>query len=102
MVTSLTLKAPAVRNALATAVKKGLKMRVLAEREVAWKADYAGAGVTEHLIATEDEKKNKKTIGSCEFFIGATKPGESREKTMARDCLTGYHWHVAYVIALSC
>eukprot|EP00929_Paragymnodinium_shiwhaense_P064579 TRINITY_DN32368_c0_g1_i1.p1 TRINITY_DN32368_c0_g1~~TRINITY_DN32368_c0_g1_i1.p1 ORF type:complete len:557 (-),score=117.73 TRINITY_DN32368_c0_g1_i1:328-1998(-) len=100
MITSLTLKAPGVRSALETAVKKGMKLEVLVEKEIAWKADYAGPTDGDFLLAKKDEMTKRRKIGGCDFFLGATKPGESREKTMARDYLKAYHWHVAYVVSL--
>eukprot|EP00927_Polykrikos_kofoidii_P086374 TRINITY_DN9652_c0_g1_i1.p1 TRINITY_DN9652_c0_g1~~TRINITY_DN9652_c0_g1_i1.p1 ORF type:complete len:597 (+),score=142.01 TRINITY_DN9652_c0_g1_i1:34-1791(+) len=100
MVTSLTLKAPAVKIAFNTAVKRGVKMRVLCEREIAWKAFYAGPAELDHLLATTTERTTRQTIGGCDFFVGATKPGESREGTYGRDFLKYFHWHVGYVLVL--
>ena len=47
MITSLTLKAPAVLEALEAVVKKGCRLKVLLEREIAWKA---GLGILVFLL----------------------------------------------------
>jgi len=99
MVTSLTLKAPRVRQALQAAAEQGVRVRQLLEREIAWKAWYAGhGGGHRHLLASADELDSKQQIGECEYFIGATAPGHSRTGTDGRDEYWGYHWHVAYVL----
>lgn len=101
MVTSLTLKSPAVRNALCTACTEGARIRVLLEREIAWKAWYAGPSGLKYLLASEEEYSHRKDIAGCQFFIGATEPGNSRTGTDNRDSLFSYHWHVAYVLEVS-
>lgn len=99
MVTSLTLKAPRVRQVLQAAADQGVRVRQLLEREIAWKAWYAGQGGGQnHLLASADEYDSKQRIGECEYFIGATEPGHSRTGTDGRDDFWGYHWHVGYVL----
>eukprot|EP00930_Biecheleria_cincta_P098192 TRINITY_DN89874_c0_g1_i1.p1 TRINITY_DN89874_c0_g1~~TRINITY_DN89874_c0_g1_i1.p1 ORF type:complete len:396 (-),score=52.82 TRINITY_DN89874_c0_g1_i1:93-1202(-) len=101
MVTSLTLKSPAVIAALEQAAAKGCRVRVLVEREIAWKAWYAGPSALDHLLATPAEVTNRRSVAGCNFYIGATEPGESRTGENNRDRLWGYHWHVAYVLEVS-
>eukprot|EP00437_Effrenium_voratum_P017512 CAMPEP_0181446546 /NCGR_PEP_ID=MMETSP1110-20121109/26160_1 /TAXON_ID=174948 /ORGANISM="Symbiodinium sp., Strain CCMP421" /LENGTH=416 /DNA_ID=CAMNT_0023570627 /DNA_START=36 /DNA_END=1287 /DNA_ORIENTATION=- len=98
MVTSLTLKAPAVLEALEDAEKKGCKLKVLLEREIAWKAWYAGPYSLDHLLATAKEQRQRHKVAGCEFFLGATPPGHSRTGLDGRDQMFGYHWHFAYVL----
>ncbi|CAK9082141.1 unnamed protein product [Durusdinium trenchii] len=100
MITSLTLKAPAILEALETVVKKGCRMKILLEREIAWKAWYAGPHSLDHLLATEKESRYPHQVAGCEFFIGATAPGSSRTGKDGRDQMFGYHWHVAYVLEI--
>eukprot|EP00933_Yihiella_yeosuensis_P061337 TRINITY_DN64140_c0_g1_i1.p1 TRINITY_DN64140_c0_g1~~TRINITY_DN64140_c0_g1_i1.p1 ORF type:complete len:440 (+),score=76.51 TRINITY_DN64140_c0_g1_i1:75-1394(+) len=99
MVTSLTLKSPAVISALKSAAAKGAKIRVVLEREIAWKAWYAGPNGLNYLLATPEEYGTRVSIPGCgNFFVGATEPGNSRTGTDNRDRWSGYHWHVAYVL----
>lgn len=100
MVTSITLKSEAVVAALDEAVAKGCRVRVLLEREIAWKAWYAGPSALKHLIASEEEKVKRRQVGGCQMFVGATEPGDSRTGSDGRDRLWGYHWHVAYVVEI--
>eukprot|EP00931_Biecheleriopsis_adriatica_P078479 TRINITY_DN51940_c0_g1_i1.p1 TRINITY_DN51940_c0_g1~~TRINITY_DN51940_c0_g1_i1.p1 ORF type:complete len:431 (-),score=83.79 TRINITY_DN51940_c0_g1_i1:40-1332(-) len=97
MVTSLTLKSPAVVRALEEAVESGCRLRILLEREIAWKAWYAGPSALSHLLASSAEQHRKRRIAGCDFFVGATESGESRVGG-DRDRYWGYHWHYAYVI----
>lgn len=101
MVTSLTLKSPAVIAALEQAAAKGCRVRVLLQREIAWKAWYAGPSALDHLLATPAEVGTERSVAGCNFFIGATEPGQSRTGANNRDRLGGYHWHVAYVLEVS-
>jgi len=98
--TSLTLKSRRVRALLEEAPSKGVQVRVHLEREIAWKAWYAGTGSgPSYLLADDEEFRERQKIGDCEFFVGCRPPGESRTGG-ARDRLWGYHWHVAYVVEL--
>jgi len=102
MITSLTLKSQRVAALLSEAPSRGVEVRTLLEREIAWKAWYAGSGRgPKYLIAeTDSERCERQRLGNCEFFIGATKPGDSRiggDRNRRMD----YHWHVAYVLDLS-
>lgn len=100
-ITSLTLKSKYVCDWLSTAASKGITVRVLDERELAWKAWYAGRGeASSHLLAVAREADERQRIGSCDFFVGATKPNKSREGG-EKDKIgpsADYHWHVAYVL----
>eukprot|EP00418_Pyrodinium_bahamense_P006548 CAMPEP_0179023768 /NCGR_PEP_ID=MMETSP0796-20121207/7102_1 /TAXON_ID=73915 /ORGANISM="Pyrodinium bahamense, Strain pbaha01" /LENGTH=399 /DNA_ID=CAMNT_0020719693 /DNA_START=110 /DNA_END=1309 /DNA_ORIENTATION=- len=98
MVTSLTLKSPQVRAALEAAPKYGVRVRQLVEREIAWKAWYAGPRGLDHLLASKVERRERQRIGECEFFVGTTEPGNSRTGSDGRDRFWNYHWHVAYVL----
>eukprot|EP00913_Durusdinium_trenchii_P003878 g3587.t1 len=93
-------QAPAILEALETVVKKGCRMKILLEREIAWKAWYAGPHSLDHLLATEKESRYPHQVAGCEFFIGATAPGSSRTGKDGRDQMFGYHWHVAYVLEI--
>lgn len=75
-------------------------MKVLLEREIAWKAWYAGPNALEHLLATEEQETSPREVAGCRFFLGATKPGRSRSKKDGRDRWFGYHWHMAYVLEI--
>lgn len=99
--TSLTLKARRVCTLLAAASLRGVRVRILLEREVAWKAWYAGTGsAPTALLASDAEFGARQQLGDNSFFLGATRPGASRGGG-SRDVLWGYHWHVAYVLDLS-
>ncbi|CAE7763316.1 prmC [Symbiodinium sp. CCMP2592] len=98
MISSLTLKSPAIINALEAAEKRGCKLRVLLEREIGWKAWYAGPAALDHLLASPKELRDRRKVAGCKFFIGATAPGNSRTGLDGRDDLWGYHWHFAYVL----
>lgn len=100
MITSLTLKSPQVRDLLETAAAQGVRTRILVEREIAWKAWYAGPRGLDHLLATPAEHAQRQRIGECDFFVGATEPGDSRTGSDGRDRYWNYHWHVAYVLDL--
>jgi len=95
MVTSLTLKAPKVRELLRAAPKRGVHVQVLVEREIAWKAWYAGPEQTDYLMASGEERRARQSIGDCSFFVGATKSGRLGDKDRA---CPSYSWHVAYVL----
>lgn len=96
--TSLTLKSQCVCRSLAQARSRGVTVKILVEREIAWKAWYAGRGSSpSYLLATESEYRARQLIGDCEFFVGATEPGHSRLGGV-RDSRWGYHWHYAYVL----
>uniref|UniRef100_A0A7S1WKY9 Methyltransferase small domain-containing protein n=1 Tax=Alexandrium catenella TaxID=2925 RepID=A0A7S1WKY9_ALECA len=100
MVTSLTLKSPQVRSVLESAQAQGVRARQLVEREIAWKAWYAGPSGLDHLLATPAEHCQRQRVGECDFFVGATEPGNSRTGSDGRDRYWNYHWHVAYVLDL--
>lgn len=102
MVTSLTLKSQRVAALLSEAPSRGVEVRTLLEREIAWKAWYAGSGRgPKYLLADTDlERRERQRMGNCEFFVGATKPGDSRIGG-DRNGRMDYHWHVAYVLDLS-
>lgn len=102
MVSSLTLKAPAVLEALERTVKNGCALKVLLERAIAWKAWYAGPNSLDHLLATKNQRDTPHEVAGCRLFLGATVPGSSRFGTSedGRDLLLGYHWHMAYVLEL--
>lgn len=98
MLTSLTLKSRRARQLLEEAPQRGLRVRQLLEREIAWKAYYAGrGGCPPYLLASEGEREQRRRIGDCSYFVGCTRPGDSRQGG-DRDRLFGYHWHVAYVL----
>eukprot|EP00928_Gymnodinium_smaydae_P012017 TRINITY_DN14388_c0_g1_i1.p1 TRINITY_DN14388_c0_g1~~TRINITY_DN14388_c0_g1_i1.p1 ORF type:complete len:447 (+),score=72.39 TRINITY_DN14388_c0_g1_i1:41-1381(+) len=103
MITSLTLKAPAVRAALEAAPSHGVRVQVLLEREMAWKAWFAGPSSNSYLLASDDEEARRLRLGDGEYFVGATRPGRSR--TLPRDHRAynyfSYHWHVGYVLDVS-
>mmetsp|Transcript_60012 Transcript_60012/g.130159 ORF Transcript_60012/g.130159 Transcript_60012/m.130159 type:complete len:454 (+) Transcript_60012:69-1430(+) len=99
---SLTLTAPVVRRTLDAAKDEGCRIRVLVEREIGWKAWYAGSGSTDHLLAVGKDCSERRKIGGCEFFVGATSPGDARfVETRGFDVRYGYHWHVAYVLEVT-
>jgi len=98
MISSLTLKSPSIIDALEAASNNGCKIRVLLEREIGWKAWYAGPSALDHLLANQKELRSRRKVADCEFFIGATAPGNSRTGLDGRDDLWGYHWHFAYVL----
>merc|ERR1712151_234811 len=101
MITSLTLKSRRVCALLAEAPTRGVRVRILLEREIAWKAFYAGNGSgSGYLMATDNEYASRQRIGENEFFIGASPPGRSRTGGQ-RDGLYGYNWHTAYVLDIS-
>uniref|UniRef100_A0A7S4Q1U4 Methyltransferase small domain-containing protein n=1 Tax=Alexandrium monilatum TaxID=311494 RepID=A0A7S4Q1U4_9DINO len=100
LITSLTLKSPQVRGLLGSAPARGVRVRQLLEREIAWKAWYAGPRGLDHLLASPEEHDRRRRIGECEFFVGATEPGNSRTGSDGRDRFFNYHWHVAYVLDL--
>jgi hypothetical protein len=98
--TSLTLKSRQLCRWLAEAPSKGIRVQILHEREIAWKAWYAGRGSSPHLCATAEERRNRQQIGEAKYFVGSCEPSESRsggEKNSIGP-RAGYHWHVAYVI----
>jgi hypothetical protein len=101
MVTSLTLKSVAVREALEAASARGLLVNLLVEREIAWKAWYAGPGSgIDQLLATGAEVGNRQRIGANSYYVGAVPPSKSRTGLNGRDKLFGYHWHMAYVLCI--
>merc|ERR1712139_78673 len=96
--TSLTLKSKQVQKLLAMAPSKGIRVKQLLEREVAWKAWYAGrGGGPEYLVASPSEQRDRQQIGECAYYVGCCEPGKSRQGG-ERNSLWGYHWHVAYVL----
>eukprot|EP00812_Abedinium_dasypus_P010491 NODE_4108_length_709_cov_268.278287.p2 GENE.NODE_4108_length_709_cov_268.278287~~NODE_4108_length_709_cov_268.278287.p2 ORF type:complete len:141 (-),score=30.62 NODE_4108_length_709_cov_268.278287:269-691(-) len=97
--TSLTLKARGVVAALEAAHAAGVSARIVSEREIAYKAWYAGRGGMGHLLASAAERSTRVRIGGCQYFVGMTEPGNSREPGEGRRDF-GYHWHVAYVLDL--
>lgn len=98
---SLSLKSRRLCALLEEAPKRGVRVRVLLEREVAWKAWYAGRGSSpSFLLSNADEVESKQRIGDCEFFVGCTRPGESRIGG-DRNRMSIYHWHVAYVLDIA-
>lgn len=100
-ITSLTLKSHRVRALLEEAATQDVVVRVLVEREIAWKAWYAGRGSgSSYLLATADEVCHRQKIGGCEYYVGATPPERSRQGG-DRDRLDDYHWHVAYILDLT-
>mmetsp|Transcript_34389 Transcript_34389/g.73235 ORF Transcript_34389/g.73235 Transcript_34389/m.73235 type:complete len:572 (+) Transcript_34389:208-1923(+) len=100
MITSLTLKARRIRALLEQAPAAGVKVNILLEREIAWKAFYAGSGRgPKHLLASHDEYREKQKIGEHSYFVGACPPGRSRGGG-DRDRRFDYHWHVGYVLDL--
>lgn len=100
VLTSLTLKARSVCATLQSAREKGIRFRCLVEREVAWKAWYAGPLGHDHLLADAKDSKQRQKIGEVEFFVGATRPGRPRLQTHSdgRQRDIGFHWHVVYVL----
>merc|ERR1719263_898595 len=78
--TSLTLKSKQVYRWLAEAPKNGIRVRVLHESEIAWKAWYAGrGGGPSYLLASPSEREQRQRIGDCDFYVGACEPRKSRE-----------------------
>mmetsp|Transcript_42694 Transcript_42694/g.117821 ORF Transcript_42694/g.117821 Transcript_42694/m.117821 type:complete len:518 (-) Transcript_42694:68-1621(-) len=101
MVTSLTFKAVRVRSILDAACAAGVQVRILAEREIAWKAWYAGRGAigNDYLLAADPEERCvRRRIGGCEFYVGATEPRSKRMGNEGAHVGSGYHWQVAYVL----
>merc|ERR1712151_718438 len=96
--TSLTLRSPAVRAALEDAAQSGIQVRVLVEREVAWKAWYAGPSSFSHLLVSGDQSSSRTHLGENEFFVGATEEPRLIKRAPKN---VGYHWHVAYVLDIS-
>lgn len=98
--TSLTFKSKTVRRLFESAATVGVAIRVLVEREVAWKAWYAGSYRVQHLLAnSSDERTERQTIGCCQFFVGATEHARLLRPEIAhRARNAGYNWHVAYVL----
>eukprot|EP01062_Namystynia_karyoxenos_P079908 TRINITY_DN8516_c0_g1_i2.p1 TRINITY_DN8516_c0_g1~~TRINITY_DN8516_c0_g1_i2.p1 ORF type:complete len:425 (+),score=93.02 TRINITY_DN8516_c0_g1_i2:90-1277(+) len=103
IVSSLSLKAGAVRSALETACASRCQLQVLLEREVAWKAWYAGGSDSRHLMMTEEERTTPLKIGGARLWSGAAPPGQPRMCCVedGRRDHVGYHWHVLHVISLS-
>eukprot|EP00929_Paragymnodinium_shiwhaense_P075298 TRINITY_DN38488_c0_g1_i1.p1 TRINITY_DN38488_c0_g1~~TRINITY_DN38488_c0_g1_i1.p1 ORF type:complete len:437 (+),score=57.09 TRINITY_DN38488_c0_g1_i1:77-1387(+) len=99
-ITSLTLKAPQVRAALDAAAVAGLTIRIMVEREIGWKAWYAGPVGNNHLMATNEEETSKRLIGGCKMFVGATEPSRPRHETTSKK-YRGYEWHIGYVLDIS-
>lgn len=97
LISSLTLKSLMVQRLLKQAPEQGVRVRTLVEREIGWKAWYAGAGGSDFLIASKSEAREKVRLGSCDFFVGATTPGHSRQGG-SRDSIWDYHWHYVYVL----
>jgi len=95
--TSLTLKSKLVCTLLEEAERKGVSVQILREKEVGYKVWYAGDGVR-HLLASPSETLCKQKIGSCEYFVGCTKNSQPRFATSLQHQMSGYHWHVAYII----
>eukprot|EP00747_Dinoflagellata_sp_TGD_P186043 gnl/TRDRNA2_/TRDRNA2_42877_c0_seq1.p1 gnl/TRDRNA2_/TRDRNA2_42877_c0~~gnl/TRDRNA2_/TRDRNA2_42877_c0_seq1.p1 ORF type:complete len:106 (-),score=13.46 gnl/TRDRNA2_/TRDRNA2_42877_c0_seq1:83-400(-) len=99
MLTSLSLKSKAVQAALESAPKKGVHVRMLLEREIGWKAWYAGpGGGVDHLLASREEQAKRTRIGDCEYYVGASKPSSRRLLGPDTSGCFGYHWHVGYVL----
>mmetsp|Transcript_14112 Transcript_14112/g.33201 ORF Transcript_14112/g.33201 Transcript_14112/m.33201 type:complete len:456 (-) Transcript_14112:95-1462(-) len=103
VVSSLTLKAPGVVRALETTEERGMECRCLLEREVAWKAWYAGPWGHDYLLATRGELRQRAKVAGLELFVGAAPPGKARLQTVAdgRGRCRSYHWHVLYVLDFS-
>jgi len=100
VVSSLSLKAPAVREAIKNAAAKGCVVTPLLMREVAYKAWYAGAGGMDHLLATEEEMQGPIDLGGCKLWAGCSRPGRPRA-CMYDDGRAGessYHWHFVQVL----
>jgi len=102
IVTSLTLKAQSVRATLQSINPRNVHCRCLVEREVAWKAWYAGPAGHDYLLADDEQCARRERIGEVDFFVGATRPGAPRLQTHhdGRHEEWGYHWHVVYVLDL--
>jgi len=102
VVSSLTLKAPAVLEALHGLADRGVSCACLAEREVAWKAWYAGPQSRGHLLAKGTEIRQRHNVRGQDIrlFVGATPPGQSRLQIVndGRAHHLSYHWHVVYVL----
>jgi methylase of polypeptide subunit release factors len=97
VVTSLSLKGKRVEKAI-NELDNAYDFRILVEREVAWKASFAGGGKTAHLLASDKEKTTRTAIGGKSFFVGATPPGEPRMQTVNDGRSTRYHWQVVYIL----
>jgi len=99
---SMTLKSLRVQELFAALPSRRLEAKILVEREIAWKAWYAGRGVwgggSRHLLATGSGVSSRTRIGDCDFFVGATdSPRVKREGRHHFD----YHWHMSYVVHIS-
>jgi len=99
---SMTLKSLRVRELLSQAPERNLSVEILLEREVAWKAWYAGRGSwgggSRHILASASEAGARERIGRCDFFVGATEPGHARGRRAGSRHHFDYHWHMSYVV----
>lgn len=98
LLSSMTLKSLMVRSLLERAPSCGVRVQILVEREIAWKAWYAGNGSAESgVLARGEEVRERQQIGECKYFAGATRPGRSRMGG-ERNGFFDYHWHYCYVL----
>jgi len=95
--TSSTFKSKGVVRVLEEAEKVGVRVRIVQEQEIAYKAWFAGSGAMSHLLATPDEVHTRRRIGSNHYFVGMTPAFKSRLPGEGREC-GGYHWHVSYIL----
>ena len=94
---SLSLKAEGMRATLASL---GERCQVLVEREVAWKAWYAGGSETDHLLSTPAEEANRSQIGVLSLFVGATVTPRQLAVADGRNVDRSLHWHMSYVVVV--
>lgn len=94
---SLSLKAQGMR---ATLAGLGQRCQVLVEREVAWKAWYAGGSKTDYLLSTPSEEASRTQIGELRLFVGATSTPRQLAQADGRDRDRSLYWHLCYVVAV--
>eukprot|EP00756_Hemistasia_phaeocysticola_P033499 Hpha_TRINITY_DN16467_c4_g4::TRINITY_DN16467_c4_g4_i1::g.160854::m.160854 len=101
VVSSLSLKAPAVKDVLEYATKRGCIVTPLLVREVVYKAWYAGhGGCKPHLLASKEEMRGPVDIAGCKLWVGCSPPHQPRACAYkdGREHYDLYHHHFVHVL----
>ncbi len=99
LVTSATLKAKKVQEHLIHFSEKNeYKVEMLLEREIAYKAWFAGNSKVSHLMASKQQRQKK---GEHNMYVGLTKKPRIDDIEDGRKDHKGYHWNIAYVLRIS-